>query len=466
MVRLFHVYYPVRTLLLFAVEAMVVVASFVLAITYRFGSDTSIVLGIENGLYKILFVTGLALLWSYYGDLYSLKIFTSKAEIYFRLLSVIGLLSFSLAILGFFFPNLLVFGQDMPVQGEGVLLLGTIILTFLLLLWRGAYARLLRMPVLRERVFVVGSGDRAQRLVSAIRTHSHLGMDLVGWADGNGTAEHIREALAQSLAEIGPRKRVDRVILAMGDRRGRMPVRELLDIRLRGIKIEESATLLEKISGRLEVDDLYPSSMIFSDGFRLNVFFLACRRVVAITCSLAVLLVTLPLMPLIALAIKLGSPGPVFYSQPRVGRGGKIFRIYKFRTMRQDAESSTGAVWAQKNDPRVTTVGRFLRKTRLDEVPQLFSVFKGDMSFVGPRPERPEFVESLTHEIPFYNLRHIVRPGVTGWAQVRYPYGASVEDAKEKLKYDLYYIKHMSLSLDFLIAFETVKTVLLRRGSQ
>ena len=243
-------------------------------------------------------------------------------------------------------------------------------------------------------------------------------------------------------------------------------LRHLLQLRLAGIKIEEATALLEKVSGKIEVDQLYPSSLIYGEGFRQRPMERILRRGFSMLISAGVLLVLFPILPLIALAIKLTSPGPVIYKQERVGYRGKTFYCYKFRTMRQDAEAKTGAVWAGVNDSRVTPLGRFLRKVRLDEIPQLWNVLKGDMSFVGPRPERPEFVRSLSESIPYYQLRHVIRPGLTGWAQIRYRYGASIEDAKEKLRYDLYYIKHMSLGLDLLIAFETIKIVLLRRGSQ
>jgi exopolysaccharide biosynthesis polyprenyl glycosylphosphotransferase len=239
----------------------------------------------------------------------------------------------------------------------------------------------------------------------------------------------------------------------------------MLDLRLRGVKIEDSSLLLEKISGKIDVDDLRPSAMIFSEGFKVNEGFLLLRRGVSILASLVLLLCFAPLLPFIVLAVKLTSPGPVLFSQNRVGKNGHIFKVYKFRTMRQDAEAKTGAVWAQQNDPRITTIGRFLRKTRLDEIPQLWNVLKGDMGFVGPRPERPEFVQWLVDAIPYYNLRHIIRPGLTGWAQVKYQYGASLEETQQKLSYDLYYIKHISLMLDLMIIFGTIKTVLLRRGA-
>jgi exopolysaccharide biosynthesis polyprenyl glycosylphosphotransferase len=220
------------------------------------------------------------------------------------------------------------------------------------------------------------------------------------------------------------------------------------------------------MSGKIEVEQLYPSWLIFAEGFRFSTFFLVVRRMLSLLVSFIGLLLALPLIPFIALAIKLDSPGPVFYSQKRVGLGGSIFFCHKFRTMRRDAEADTGATWANDDDPRITKIGKFLRSSRLDEIPQLWCVLKGDMAFVGPRPERPEFVEWLSKEIPYYGVRHMVRPGITGWAQVRYKYGNTVEDAKEKLQFDLFYIKNASLGLDFLIMFQTVKIVLLGRGAQ
>jgi exopolysaccharide biosynthesis polyprenyl glycosylphosphotransferase len=228
--------------------------------------------------------------------------------------------------------------------------------------------------------------------------------------------------------------------------------------------VVDAHTLLEKTTGKMELDGLNPSMMIFADGFRLDRSMLFMRRVVSLLTSLTILLLCLPLIPFIVLAIKLNSPGPVLFRQERVGRNGIAFTLYKFRTMYHHAEANTGPIWVELGDPRITTVGKFLRISRLDEIPQLWNVLKGDMGFVGPRPERPEFVQWLADKIPYYNFRHIIRPGVTGWAQVRYQYGASLEQTKEKLKYDLYYIKHMSVALDLVILVETIKTVLWARG--
>jgi sugar transferase (PEP-CTERM system associated) len=244
-----------------------------------------------------------------------------------------------------------------------------------------------------------------------------------------------------------------------------MPTRELLELRLRGVVIEDASLLMERVTGKLPLDGLNPSTLIFTNGFNVKFAKQAARRLVSIAVSLTGLLICLPLIPFLILAVRLSSPGPIFFRQTRIGLRGRTFSIIKFRTMRQDAEMD-GAVWATKNDPRVTPLGRFMRTTRLDEIPQLWNVLRGEMGFVGPRPERPEFVEWLNREIPFYELRHMVRPGITGWAQVRYKYGASLEETKRKLEYDLYYVKHLSLGLDLLIMFETIKTIVLGRGAQ
>lgn len=274
-----------------------------------------------------------------------------------------------------------------------------------------------------------------------------------------------RENVAGHLIEVS-RSRLHRVVVAMHDRRGTMPVRELLQLRLQGVKIEEATSWLEKMTGRIEVEQLLPSWLVFSEGFRFSPGFIVLRRAMSLGLSFLLLLVIAPILPFVMLAIQLDSKGPVFYRQKRVGRGGVVFYCYKFRTMREDAEADTGPTWAGDEDPRITRVGRFLRASRLDEIPQLWNVLRGDMAFVGPRPERPEFVEWLTQEIPYYPVRHVARPGITGWAQVQYKYGNTVDDAKEKLQYDLYYIKNASIGLDLVIVFQTIKTVLLGRGAK
>ncbi len=458
MVRLFNVYYPVRTLILVLGETLIVCASFIAAAVIRLGQNSVFVLGFQHGFYKVLVVTAVALLCFYYFDLYDAQRVPSPGEIFFRLLVVLGLLSFILAALGYLFPDFLL--------GGDVFLLGIFILTLSLLGWRWAFLWLISKPVLRERVYVLGSGERAQRLVDALRSRPDLGLEIVGWAGAVGNGSVTREQLASQLISLRERNAVDHVIVSMSDGRGKMPVRELLDLRLSGVKVDDATGLLEKISGKIEVHELHPSWLIFSDGFRLNYSFLFIRRMVSFSLALVALLITLPLFPFIALAIKVSSPGPIFYGQKRVGLRGAVFTCYKLRTMRDDAEADTGATWAADDDPRITRVGKFLRTVRLDEIPQMWNVLKGDMGFIGPRPERPEFVSRLSEQIPYYNLRHIVRPGITGWAQIRYKYGNTVEDAKQKLQYDLFYIKNISIGLDFWVFVQTFKVILLGRGAQ
>ena len=456
MIRLFKVYYPLRTLVLLAGEALIVWVSFVLGTMLR-NQDSWLLLNVEGGYLKILVVTGVVLLLSHWLDLYDSASLDKNWEQSLRILMVMGFVALALSAVGFLFPGF------MP--GNGSALLGLIILTFTLFCWRGAYSWMVKQPFLRERVYVLGTGERAERLVRGLRERSSLGIDVVGWS-GNVEGELTRESVAAHLLGLVRGEGVHRVIVAMPDRRGTLPVEELLDMRLGGVKVEEATSWLEKISGRIEVEQLYPSWLIFAEGFRFSTSFRLLRRLLNFSFALIALVVALPLLPFIVLAVKLGSPGPALYRQQRVGRRGKIFYCYKFRTMRQDAEADTGATWATDDDPRITRVGKFLRSSRLDEIPQLWCVLKGDMHFVGPRPERPEFVEWLSKEIPYYGVRHVVRPGITGWAQVQYKYGNTLEDAREKLQYDLFYIKNASLGLDLLIMFQTIKIVVLGRGAQ
>src|SRR5438874_1694868 len=453
MIRLFKVYYPVRTLVLLAGEAIIVWISFVLGTVLQYREDSYIELNFEYGYYKLLLVTLIVLLFSHWLDLYDPSSMTEKWEQTFRLLLVLGLVALALALIISFFPS------SLPRRDSS--LVGLIILAFGLFGWRNVYAWLSQQPYLREKVYVLGMGERAQRLVQGLRSRAELGVEVVGWSSN---VELKREALASHLMELIQLHGVHRVIIAMPDRRGTLPVMEMLQLRLSGVKIEEATSWLEKISGRIEVENLYPSWLIFAEGFRFSPSFILLRRAFAILAATVLLLMVLPLIPFIVLAIKLDSGGSVLYRQARVGLGGKVFYCYKFRTMRQDAEADSGPTWALDNDPRITKVGKFLRTARLDEIPQLWCVLKGDMSFVGPRPERPEFVDMLSTHIPFYGVRNAIRPGITGWAQIRYKYGNSLEDAKEKLQYDLYYVKNMSLGLDLVIMFQTIKIVLFGRG--
>ena len=457
MIRLFNVYYPVRTLVLLIGEALIVWTSFLLGAVFVLREDSYIALNYEDGYYKLFAVTALVLLCSHWLDLYDTARLNTKGELYFRLLMVPGVLAFVLAGVAYFRPNYLL--------GKNSSEIGLVILTFALFGWRIGFSWLVQLPILVERVYVLGTGDRAQRVVQGLRQNPELGVEIASWT-GKMDGAVTRESVAAHLMEVVNKQKVHRVIVAMPDRRGTIPMQELLDLRMQGVKIEEATSWLEKIYGKIEVENLSPSWLVFGEGFRRSTTFIMVRRVVSIVISLIGLICALPLIPFIMLAIRLDSSGPVFYTQTRVGKAGHTFKVIKFRTMRQDAEVKSGPKWAGDNDPRVTRVGKFLRSSRLDEIPQLWCVLKGDMAFVGPRPERPEFIALLSKEIPYYRVRHMVRPGLTGWAQVKYRYGSTVEDAREKLQYDLFYIKNASIGLDLLIMFQTVKTVLLRRGAQ
>lgn len=457
MIRLFNVYYPTRTIVLLLCEALIVSGSFLLATVMRLGPDTYLVLNYEYGALKIAGLTLLTLLCSYYFDLYEPQRISARWEIYFRLLLVLGFLSFLLSGVIYFFPD---------VDAHSVLLLGLIFLTLSLVVWRSAYEWIIGRKMFRERVYVLGVGERAQTVVELLRTRKDAGMEVVGSDSRMLDKEERKEAFTTALEAFrGPDPGIDRVIIALEDRRGELPLRELLKLRFNGVVIEEAGSLLERLTGKLYLDGLRPSSFIYSEGFRVKPSQQIARRIVSTLTAAAGLLLFLPFFPIVALMVRLSSPGPIFFRQTRVGLGGRNFTVYKFRTMRQDAEVE-GARWASKNDPRVTPIGMFMRKIRLDEVPQLWNVLRGDMGFVGPRPERPEFVPWLSEQIPYFDLRHMIRPGLTGWAQVRYGYGATLAESREKLEFDLYYIKHMSLGLDLLIMFETVKTILRRQGSQ
>jgi sugar transferase (PEP-CTERM system associated) len=337
--------------------------------------------------------------------------------------------------------------------------------------WRLAFDGLTQDPHLEERVLIVGTGPIAQMVARQIQSQHDFAYRIVGYlAEGEGgdDVEGLNLPLLGStvdVARLAGLHQINRVIVAISDRRVHLPIQELLRAKLSGVRIEDAATTYERITGKILTDGLTPSWFIFSDGFRASRGTRAVKRLVDLGLAAAGLVTAAPLMLLTAIAVRLDSPGPIFYRQERVGENDRLFTLCKFRSMRSDAEKGT-PIWARSNDQRVTRVGRFIRLTRLDELPQLLNVLRGDMSFVGPRPERPYFVQQLTAQIPFYAERHAVKPGVTGWAQVRYRYGASVEDAMEKLRYDLYYIKHLSIAFDLTIVIDTVKVIVCAKGAQ
>jgi sugar transferase (PEP-CTERM system associated) len=361
-----------------------------------------------------------------------------------------------------------------PSLHKGPLALGATVIALALagsLLVRAAFEKWNRVGAFKSRVLVLGTGSRVARLEEyAKRNPNH---DLVGFVSLQAARHYVPSPLVlepgsgESLLSLAQRHAIDQIVVAVRDRRGGgLPVQQLLECKVRGVKVVELPTFFEREYRQVLLESLNPSWMVLGDGFRQSVIGSIAKRAFDVVVSSVLLLVCLPVLVVAAACIWLESGLPVFYRQERVGRGGRLFTLYKLRSMRQDAERSGKAQWASANDSRATRVGRFIRKSRIDELPQLINVLKGEMSFVGPRPERPMFVEQLSRQIPYYGLRHSVKPGITGWAQVRYAYGASVDDAIEKLQYDLYYVKNHSLFMDLMILIATVEVVLWGKGAR
>jgi sugar transferase (PEP-CTERM system associated) len=444
----------VRSLTVFAFEVFLISGSMAIAASVHGGSA-------DATLWKIAVVTALCQLCFYYNDLYDLTVVASNRELVVRLLQAAGAAAIVLAVLAFAAPSLILDPATF-VTALGVFVVAVIS-------WRLTFNHLARDPHLEERILILGTGQTARMLARQMGTQQDFAYRLVGFVREADDVPTVRQhdilGSPKDIDRIVRSRHVDRIVVGLSDRRGRLPVEQLLRAKLSGVRVEDATTTYERLTGKILIDDLKPSWLIFSDGFRASRWTRFIKRMLDLSFSILLGLVTAPLMLLTAIAVKLESTGPAIYRQKRVGESGRVFLIYKFRSMRADAEQAGQPVWARDKDERVTRVGRFIRVTRLDELPQLWNVMRGDMSFVGPRPERPFFVEQLAREIPFYMQRHAVKPGLTGWAQVKYRYGSTIEDAMEKLRYDLYYIKHLSVFFDLTIVFDTVKVVLFRKGA-
>ena len=400
----------------------------------------------------------------YYNDLYDLRIVRSLSQFASRLLLALGVALILLAGLYTLFPDSRI--------ADGAFLSSFLLMGGLLLPIRAVGYAIMRRRAFSDRVLIVGTGALARTLIQEIEARPHFGYAIVGIA-GDGLASD-EEGLPyplygplEHLGKIAEEVRADRIIVALGDRRGRMPMRQLLEAEARhGVIVEDGLQTYEHFTGKLPIETLTPSFLIFSGAFRKSRLQLAGRRLVSLVAAAAGLVATAPLLAFIALAIKLDSRGPVFFIHDRAGLGGHPFRLVKFRTMRHLAGTAPQSVWQRDDSARITRVGRWLRKTRLDELPQFWNVLKGDMDLVGPRPEMLDSVKAMTEQIPYYALRHAVRPGITGWAQVRYGYSLSLEQVTEKMRHDLFYIKHMTVWLDLRILVDTVKIVLFGRGAR
>ncbi len=464
MYYIFNRYISIKSIFIWVTEAVLTFLMVLFVTSVRFGFDPTGVSAYDPSYLKSLVLTAAYLVTFYYFDLYSAEHYRLSRQMALKLIQATLVATLALFCIFFLFPSLKAW--------RGIMLLISLALPFCLVAWRSLFLKFLNLDMPTNRVLIVGSGDLAKKIGSVIFKEDVHGLKLIGFIDDDPTK------IGQSIVNPGviggygdirrlvSSEKIDRIIIALNDRRAKLPMSALLDCKLAGVVIEEGETFNERLSGKIPLDHLKPSWMVFSDGFRSLRSRKTVKRVIDVVLSLVCLILTLPIFLITAILIKLDSRGPVIFKQVRVGENGKHFNVYKFRSMRTDAESASGPVWASKKDDRVTRVGRVIRKIRVDELPQVINVLKGDMSFVGPRPERPFFVDKLKEVIPYYEIRNIVKPGITGWAQIKYPYGATIDDAVEKLQYDIYYIKNLSPMLDIMIFFWTIKVVLTGRGGR
>jgi len=451
--------------LLILAEAFLVYGAIVFAVYLRVGiAGAPEELIAKNGYLKAGVAAFFCLAAFYLFDLYDFLVMHDRRELVLRLVQALGLAWIALAISFYTFPGLNL--------GRGISLIALPLALTLMVSWRVSIHWVLGHPDFGERILIVGSGNLAVELAREVLNRPDAGYRIVGFVGTD--AELLGKSLinprvigmTDQLEETVKRDGIDRIVVAMGERRGQFPTNRLLQLSLTGqVNIEEGASFYERLTGRVSLNMIRPSWLIFTGRGRQAKLAEVSRTVVHWMVAFIGAILSLPLVLITAILIKLESRGPVFYKQERVGKNGRPFTLMKFRSMRVDAEQD-GPVWASKGDSRTTRVGRVIRKARIDEIPQFWNILKGEMSFVGPRPERPHFVAQLAEEITFYQQRHLIAPGLTGWAQIKYPYGSSIEDARQKLQYDLFYIKNQSLFLDAIVLFETVKIILFGRGAQ
>ncbi len=447
----------------FLVEGMFVFASILFATVARFSFDLGSMINDELLLSKVLLITVICQFCLYYNDLYGEHLIQFRREMVIKILQALGGASLIVFAIYYLYP---------PIQlGRGIFLITLIVLPLLLVIGRLCYSRYISQ-FFRGKVLIIGTDTLAKSLGQELVRRPELGYEVVGFIDRDPAKIGMRVVNPcvigdfDNLTAVMTTHGISHVIVALDDRRGQLPLETLLTSKLQGVRIEDGVSFYERINGKIVVEQLRPSWLIFGQGFRQGPVTRGLKRAMDVSLASLGLLIASPLFMFLSVLIKLSSPGPVFYRQERVGEGGRIFTVIKFRSMLVDAEESSGPVWAQDQDPRVTPIGRTMRRFRLDEFPQMVNVLKGEMSFVGPRPERPLFVEQLRAQIPYYDLRFSGKPGITGWAQIRYHYGGTLEGALEKLQFELYYIKHMSILLDLFILMETVKVVLFQKGAR
>lgn len=465
MIRLFKISIPSAAVALFLSEAVLLFFCYTLA-TYWSTTEVSaeVYLIDDNGLWRIAVIVVIVLIGLYFVDLYENYRITSSIALVQQYCVVLGVALLIQALLNYGRRNDWVLPKWAMVYGSVLALL-------VLPAWRIAYTKVVWNAVGARRLLFLGSSQAVRDVIHYVCDHPELGLAAVGFLDNDPAAPQklFAAPLLGPVADLDgavTTHKPDAIVVGMVERRQNLPVERLLDLRLSGIYVEDAATTYETVLRRVSIRDLRPSQLIFSAELGPSSQSIAIQSSYSFLIGLVALIAASPVMLIVAAVVKLSSPGPILFRQRRTGFNGAPFTILKFRSMRQDAEAATGAVWAAKDDPRITPVGRWLRKARLDELPQLLNVIRGEMSIVGPRPERPEFVAALQEKIPYYRQRHCVKPGITGWAQINHKYGDTLEDTLVKLEYDLYYIKHLAWSLDAYIIFHTAKTMLFGRGAQ
>ena len=467
MIRIFKHYMPVSLLMLGGIEVAILFLSLYVGMVIRFWD----VLGEPAYKGAVLQITPTAIAFAAImsGIMLAMGLYQREHQTNFwhyrRLLASFAVGLVTMAFVFYAIPKLLL--------GRGAFAIAFVVSFVAIVVTRSAFFALTGHTGYKRRVLVLGTGTRAAKVdVLEKSANGRQGFRVVGYLAMReqhhfAPKEKIISAERNSIYAIAQQHNVDEIVVGVRDRRGGgLPMDDVLKCKLNGIDIIDLPSFFERETGCVQIQTMNPSWMVFSDGFERGVTRDVVKRIFDVSASMALLVASLPVMITTALLIKLDSRGPVFYRQQRVGQGGLPFEVLKFRSMRTDAEKDGTPQWATQNDDRVTRVGQVIRKLRVDELPQILNVLKGEMSFVGPRPERPYFVEQLSEKIPFFKYRHNVKPGITGWAQIRYSYGASVEDAIEKLQYDLYYVKNHSLFLDLVVLFQTVQVVLFGKGSR
>jgi sugar transferase (PEP-CTERM system associated) len=465
MLRLFKQYYPIRNVF-FIIGEFLLIYGAVLTAAGLIQYPDLYVIDLWVCL-KALLIAMVCQTCLYYNDLYDLTVIDSFSELGIRLLQALGAAAIFLAVIYFLLPEAII--------GRGVFALSVGIALFLVIFWRFCYTLALRHGLLNQKIILLGWSELGSSIVHEIAAKKDCGYTIGAVVRGISRENACKEAIAphllvkedyEGLCELAKGLGIKKIVVSLYERRGSFPIKELLKCRVDGIEIIEGNTFYEMLTGKLIVSLINPAWLIFSDGFRKSLGHRFLKRTTDLIFSTLLMIPCLPIILLVAILIKIDSRGPVIFSQERVGENRKPFMVHKFRSMVADAEQKSGPVWAKTDDDRVTRVGNVIRKLRIDEIPQLWNVLVGEMSFVGPRPERAFFVKKLEDSIPYYGERFSVKPGITGWAQVSYGYGATVEDAIEKLNYELFYIKNMSFFMDLIVVMKTIKTVLFGKGAR